>query len=133
MKKRQKQERIAYQGPAFTIEWYWDSQGRSPPLEYFEELPEDRQDNLLMLLKRLGDFGRIFDKAKFRSEGEQIFAFKPEPDRFLSFFTAGRKIIITNSFVKKSVKLPPGEKDRALRAKADFETRVKKGMYYETQ
>ena len=86
-----------------------------------------------MLLKRMGDFGRIFDKTKFRNEGEQIFAFKPKPDRFLCFFTAGRKIIITNGFVKKSDKLPPGEKDRALRAKADFETRMKKGTYYENK
>jgi len=86
-----------------------------------------------MLLKRMGDFGRIFDKTKFRNEGDQIFAFKPQPDRFLCFFTTGRKIIITNAFVKKSDKLPPGEKDRALRAKADFETRVRKGTYYETE
>jgi phage-related protein len=133
MKKQPKPERIAYQGPAFTIEWYWDPQGRSPPLEYFEQLPEDRQDGLFILLKRMGDLGRIFDKTKFRNEGEQIFAFRPQPDRFLCFFTTGRKIIITNAFVKKSAKLPPGEKDRALRAKADFEARVSSGTYYETK
>jgi len=133
MKKRQNKERIAYQGPSFTIEWYWDALGRSPPLEYFEQLPEDRQDHLLMLLKRMGDFGRIFDKTKFRGEGQQIFAFKPRPDRFLCFFTAGRKIIVTNAFVKKSAKLPSGERDRALAAKTDFEVRVRKGTYYETK
>ena len=133
MKKPPQRERIAYQGRAFTIEWYWDPQGRSPALEYFEGLPEDRQDDLLMLLKRMGDLGRIFDKTKFRNEGDQIFAFKPQPDRFLCFFTSGRKLIITNAFVKKRDKLPPGEKDRALRAKADFEARVRKGTYYETK
>jgi hypothetical protein len=131
MKKQPEREWIAYEGPAFTIEWYWDAQGRSPPLDYFESLLETQQDRLLMLLKRMGDFGRIFDKTKFRNEGEHIFAFKPKPDRFLCFFAAGRKIIITNGFVKKSDKLPPGEKDRALRAKDDFETRMKKGTYYE--
>ena len=131
MKKPPEKERIAYQGPVFTIEWYWDRNGQSPALEYFEELSEDRQDDLLVLLKRMGDLGRIFDKTKFRNEGDQIFAFKPQPDRFLCFFTAGRKIIITNAFVKKSDKLPPGEKERALRAKSDFEARIKKGTYYE--
>ncbi len=85
-----------------------------------------------MLLKRMGDFGRIFDKTKFRNEGDRIFAFKPQPDRFLCFFATGRKIIITNAFVKKSNKLPSAEKGRALRAKADFEARVRKGNYYET-
>jgi hypothetical protein len=95
-------------------------------------MSETRQDSLLMLLKRMGDFGRIFDKTKFRNEGDQIFAFKPQPDRFLCFFTSGRKIILTNAFVKKSDKLPSGEKDRALRAKADYERRVSQGVYYES-
>ena len=76
MKKRHESERIAYQGPAFTIEWYWDAQGRSPPLEYFERLPEGRQDALLMLLKRMGDFGRIFDKTKFRGETRSYYETK---------------------------------------------------------
>lgn len=133
MIKRPAREWIAYQGPAFTIEWYWDARGRSPALEYFELLPEERQDDLLLLLKRMGDLGRIFDKTKFRNEGDQIFAFKPQPDRFLCFFTTGRKIVITNAFVKKGNKLPPREKKRALRAKADFETRVRTKTYYETE
>src|SRR5438445_1420309 len=123
MKKPPARDRTAYRGPAFTIEWYWDPQGRSPALEYFDRLPENRQDDLLMLLKRMGDFGRIFDKTKFRNQGDQIFAFKPRPDRFLCFFTTGRKIIITNAFIKKSNRLTAGEKDRALRAMADFEGR----------
>ena len=132
MKSSKGRQWSAYQGSAFTIEWYWSLQGTSSALEYFEAMPEDRQDDLLMLLKRMGDLGRIFDKRKFRSEGDQIFAFKPQPDRFLCFFTTGRKIIIASAFVKKSDKLPPGEKDRALRAKADYEARVRKGTYYET-
>jgi phage-related protein len=132
MKEPSKREWIAYRGRAFTIEWYWNAQERSPALEYFEALNEDRQDSLLMLLKRMGDLGKIFDKTKFRNEGDQIFAFKPQPDRFLGFSAAGRKIIITHGFVKKSDKLPPGEKDRALRAMADYVARVKKGKYYET-
>jgi len=41
-------------------------------------------------------------------------------------------VIITNAFHKKSDKLPPGEKERALRFKKDFEERVKKGIYYES-
>jgi hypothetical protein len=128
MKTPPKRDLIAYEGPAFTIEWYWTALGRSPAREYFEALSEDRQDDLLMLLKRMGDLGRIFDKTKFRNEGDQIFAFKPQPDRYLCFFTAGGKIIITNAFVKKSDKLPATEKQRALRAKADFEARVEKEL-----
>jgi hypothetical protein len=58
-------------------------------------------------------------------------AFKPQPDRFLCFFVVGKRIVVTNGFEKKSQKLPSGEKNRALRAKVDYETRTKKGTYYE--
>jgi hypothetical protein len=54
-----------------------------------------------MLFKRIGDFGKISDITKFRNEGEKKFAFKPQQDRFLSFFFVGKKIIVTNGFRKK--------------------------------
>jgi phage-related protein len=43
----------------------------------------------------------------------------------------GKRIVVTNGFEKKSQKLPSGEKNRALRAKVDDETRTKRGTYYE--
>jgi phage-related protein len=124
-------EAVAYKGSAFTIEWYFDERGRSDVLSYYEKLPMQRRVKLFKLLRYMAEFGKIFDATKFRNEGDQIFAFKPQPDRFLCFFFTGQKIIITNAFEKKSQKLPPGEKERALRAKADFEARIKKGAYYE--
>ena len=124
-------EAVAYKGSAFTIEWYFDERGRSDVLSYYEKLPMQRRVKLLKLLRYMAEFGKIFDATKFRNEGDRIFAFKPQPDRFLCFFFTGQKIILTNAFEKKSQKLPPGEKERALRAKTDFETRIKKGSYYE--
>ena len=123
-------EYIAYAGEAFTIEWYIDARGHSPALEYFLSLSEDRQDQVLFLFKRMGDFGRISDLTKFRNEGDKIFAFKPQPDRYLCFFIAGKKIVISNAFEKKSQKLPPSEKLRALKAYSDYHFRVKTKTYY---
>ena len=57
---------------------------------------------------------KISDTTKFRNEGDGIYAFKPQPDRYLSFFTNGRKIIITNGYIKKTDKLPKNEKKLAL-------------------
>jgi len=122
---------ILYQGQAFTIEWYYDDKGKSTAREFFLGLNDNRKADLIALARRLGDTGLIRDTRKFRNEGDKIFAFKPQPERFLCFFFTGRKVVITNAFHKKSDKLPPGEKDRALRAKKDFEDRVKKGTYYE--
>ncbi|WP_245534310.1 type II toxin-antitoxin system RelE/ParE family toxin [Treponema saccharophilum] len=47
-----------------------------------------------------------------------MWAFKPKPDRFLSFFTSGKRIIITNAFEKKCQKLPPAEKEKTEKCRA---------------
>lgn len=121
---------IAYKGPKFTIEWYFDENGFSESLEYFNEMGLPQKRKILMLFKRIGDFGRISDITKFRNEGDQIFAFKPQPDRLLSFFYTGKKIIVTNGYLKKSQKLPKREKDKVLKIMLDYDERVKKGKYY---
>jgi len=72
------------------------------------------------LVKRMGEFGKIFDKTKFRHEEDGIYAFKPQPDRYLSFFTDEKKIIVTNGFRKKTNKLPKNEKDLAIKYKQDY-------------
>ncbi|MBS4166988.1 hypothetical protein NEOC65_002090 [Neochlamydia sp. AcF65] len=48
----------------------------------------------------MGNQGKIFDEMKFRNEGDGIYAFKPQPDRYLGFFFKSKKIIVTNAFVK---------------------------------
>jgi phage-related protein len=122
-------EVIAYQGSCFIIEWFYDKSGYSEAFDYYQCLPADRRRKLLILLKRIGDTGRIFDKTKFRHEGDQIYAFKPQPDRYLCFFFTGKKIIITNAFEKKADRLPKKEKHKALIYKEDYEQRIHEGIY----
>lgn len=121
---------IAYRGEKFTIEWYRNDSEECPALEYFLGLDDSAQDKLFHLMQRIGDFGRISDTTKFRHEGDQIYAFKPQPNRFLCFFQKGQKIIVTNAFHKKQQKLPKGEKDRALDCRKDYLKRNKTGDYY---
>ena len=40
-------------------------------------------------------------------------------------------IIVTNAFHKKTDKLPPKEKERALKIKENYESRISSGDYYE--
>ena len=79
----------------------------------------------------MGEQGKIFDETKFRNEGDKIYAFKPQPDRYLCFFFKGKKIIVTNAFQKKSEKLPLNEKEQAVKAHTSYEERTKEGTYYE--
>lgn len=127
----QGKEYIVVEGDKYTIEWYYDDRGKSLVFEYFEELTPDRQSDAIKLFKLMANMGKIHNIEKFRNEGGKIFAFKPQPDRFLSFFYAGGKIIITNAFEKKGAKMPASEKHRALRAMADYIKRCKEGNYYD--
>jgi len=126
----QHREIVAYQGQCFAIEWYYTERGDSEALHYYRQLSADRRHKVLSLFRRLGETGAIFDTTKFRHEGDHIYAFKPQPDRFLCFFFTGKKIIITNAFMKKTDKLPQREKKRALRHREHYEQRVLNNTYY---
>jgi phage-related protein len=128
---REQKEFIAFKGKEFTIEWYFDSKDKSASLDYFEALDDKNQIKLLQLFELMGNTGQIKNKEKFNNEGDKIYAFKPQPHRFLCFFFTDKKIIVTNAFHKKTDKLPKNEKDKALKIKEDYETKVKRGNYYE--
>lgn len=124
-------EYIAYEGEYFTIEWFYSRNGKSDVLDFFNALADSQKRKVLILFKRMGDAGRINDVTKFRNEGDKIFAFKPQPDRFLSFSHTGKKIILTNAFCKKSDKMPKNEKEKAHQRMNDYLARVAEGTYYE--
>ena len=126
-------EMIAYRGRHFTIEWYVDESGHSQARDFAESLDDREQRKLVMLLTALGDLGQIRNKEKFRYEGDKIYAFKPQPHRFLAFFFQGSKVIITNAFTKKRDKLPTSEKEKALKCMKDYERRVKASRYYDKE
>lgn len=80
-------------------------------MEYFESLNDDMQIKLLGLFELIGNVGAVENEIKFRYEGDKVYAFKLQPYRFLCFFFTGHKIFVTNSFHKKSDKLPKNEKE----------------------
>lgn len=126
-------EYIAYKGREFQIEWYYTPKGESQALTYYLKLAPEQRRKVMMLFRIMGETGKIRDENKFRYEGDKIYAFKPQPNRFLSFFVEGKKIIVTNAFWKKQKKLPRQEKDRALKYMISYKTRVKGGTYYEKE
>jgi len=122
---------LIHKGEKITLEWYFDKNGKSKVRKSFMELTLNSKKKLTYIFLQLGKMGKLFNKEKFRNEGDKIYAIKASQDRFLCFFFDGTKIIITNSYKKKSNKLPRNEKDKALKAKKDYEQRFKEGTYYE--
>lgn len=97
---------IAYEGSEFMIEWYIHEDGSSQPLEYFLEQPRDKQRKALNLFRLMGDHGKIHDETKFRNESDGIYAFKPQPDRYLCFFLQGKEDYYHQRFRKKISEAP---------------------------
>lgn len=124
-------EYIVICGDRFIIEWYYDAREYSQPLNYFLQTTEREQDKVLALFKYMANHGKIFNKTKFINEGDGIYAFKSDQNRYLCFFFFGGKIIITNAFTKKAQKLPVREKEGAVFAYKSYVKRVKSGTYYE--
>ena len=123
-------EYIIYKGKYFSVEWYYSENGNSQPKEYYEELDVASQAKFLYLVERMSDHGKISNKKLFNTEGDGLYAFKPQPERFLTFFTKGKKLIITSAFRKKTQKLPNKEKKKALKIRKDYENRIEMGEYY---
>ena len=118
-----KEDCVIYKGKFFQIEWYFDAEGKSQPYEYYESCDLSQKRKFLMLCQRMGDFGKINDITKFRNEGDGIFAFKPQPDRYLAFFKRGSKIIVTNAYRKAGDKMPKNEKNLAVKNREDYLSR----------
>ncbi|AEF84600.1 conserved hypothetical protein [Treponema primitia ZAS-2] len=112
-----------YIEPFYSIEWYYDQKGNSQAYDYFLSTTQEQKRKFLILVKKIGDFGKIYNKTKFTYEGDKIYAFKPQPDRYLSFFTTEKKIIVTNAFWKKTQKMPTNEKNLAIKYLNEYNSR----------
>jgi phage-related protein len=104
---------IVYAGRAFTIEWFQNASGKSQARDFFKSLNMQNRAKTIALFERMADIGKIYDKAKFRHEEGEIYAFKPQPNKFLSCFWKGKRIIVFAGFIKKSQKVPKKELKRA--------------------
>ena len=133
MKRPKKEDYIFYQGERFQAEFYFTETGEMPAKEYLEKESSGVQVKLAALVKYIADHGSLFNKTKFRKvdSKENIFEFKPVDHRFFSFFYEGKKIIITNAYMKKSQKVSKRDLEKAKNMKKAYAARLKGGNYYE--
>ena len=109
-----------------------------PGYEFYLTLSGKDKARFMVLVQHLANAqrGTFLPKIHYNIEDAEhgIYAFKPNAERFLNFMTSGSKIIVTNGFHKQSQKVRQKEREevrRAIRYKSDYETRVKRGEYYE--
>lgn len=131
------EEYIFYKGNKFQVEFYYNEGGKLPAKEYLEGPKSSLELRLKLaaLVKYIAEYGKIYDTTKFRivDRKEKIYEFKPLSHRFFNFFYKGRKIIITNAYMKKSQKVDQKELKKAINMKKDYTYRTKGGTYYEKE
>jgi hypothetical protein len=113
---------LIYKGEYFSVYFHAETIDSSCVHDYFESCDEATQSSLLFLARTIADIGRIYDETKFRVEDRQnkIYCFKPKKARFFCFFFAGKKIIITSAYTKKSQKLDRGELKKTIRIRNEY-------------
>ncbi len=108
----------------FIIEFYADRDGAAPAEEFIRELEPKLQARALRILDLLEMNGTEVRMPYSKHLEDGIFELRVKQGtnavRVLYFFTIGRKIVLTNGFVKKTQKTPAGMLELAKMYRADY-------------
>lgn len=112
---------------SYDVEYYELPDGSRPAEAFILAQDTKMRAKIFMALEFLEEKGPALREPFSKPLGNGIFEIRAKQgsniSRVLYFFVIGRKIILTNGFVKKTAKTPPGEIERAKRYQADFQRR----------
>lgn len=112
----------------FEIESYRLENGKSPVEEFIRGLDKKMQAKALATIDILSEFGNQLREPYSKPIGDGLFElrikFSNDISRIFYFFIVDNKIILTNGFVKKTVKTPKAEIELARKYKQDYERRM---------
>ncbi len=112
----------------YTVEYYEKSDGTFPAEEFILSQDNKMQGKLFMALELLEMKGPELREPYSKSLGDGIFEVRArhgsDISRVLYFFVVGKKIILTNGFVKKTQKTPLQEIEKAKRYREDYKNRM---------
>ena len=111
----------------FEIIFYDKSDGTEPVKEFLDSLNVKMRAKMVREIELLAVNGPELREPYSKAIGDGIFELRAKMgsdiSRVLHFFFIGRKIILTNGFIKKSNRTPPGEKDKAIKYRAEYMSR----------
>lgn len=112
----------------FDIEFYHLPNGIVPVEEFLDSLNVKMRSKAIYSLSILEEQGNRLREPFSKSLGDGLFElrikFASDITRIFYFFVVDNKIVLTNGFVKKTVKTPKSELDLARKYKADYERRI---------
>lgn len=113
----------------YEIIFYETEDGKCPVQEFLDSQENKMKAKLFKTIDLLETNGPKLREPYSGPLGDGIFELRVKQGsditRVLYFFVVGGKAVLTNGFVKKTKKTPPGEKKLAKKYKDDFERREK--------
>ena len=114
----------------YEIELYEKADGSCPVAEFLDELESKMWAKVARNIDVLAEHNIKLKEPLVKSMGEGIFELRTQQGsditRIFYFFFVGKKIILTNGFLKKTQKTPQKYIDIAIEYKNDYIKRGKK-------
>lgn len=111
----------------FHVEFYETADGQQPVADFLDSLDDKMAAKLIGLMEILEEKGTELRIPYSEALDDGIFElrckFGHQISRALYFFFVGKRIIITNGFIKKTQKTPPGELKLAKDRRKDWISR----------
>ncbi len=111
----------------YEIEFYDLPNGKSPAQDFLDSLDVKMRAKMLRCISLLAENGPALRMPHSEHLDDGIFEVRAKVgtdiSRVLYFFVVGRRIILTNGFIKKTQKTPPAEINRAKEYRRDYLSR----------
>lgn len=108
----------------FEVEFYEKENGEQPVKDFLLSLDVKMRAKMASAITILQENGHELREPYSKHLSEGIFELRAkvgsDTTRVLYFFFIDRHIILTNGFIKKTRKTPPGEIEKAKRYRADY-------------
>jgi len=113
----------------FEIIIYSKPDGTKPVVEFLNALPLKMHVKAVKEIELLGEYGNELREPYTKCLGDGVFELRIKAgndiSRILYFFYDGRRIVLTNGFIKKTWKTPKMEIKRAKNYRKEYMTRCK--------
>lgn len=108
----------------YEVIFYDKTDGTEPAKDFILSLDKKMRAKMLRTISLLADNGPDLREPCSKPLGDGIFELRAKVGSDIShvlyFFIVGRRVILTNGFIKKTQKTPPAELERAKRYRADY-------------
>lgn len=112
----------------YEIIFYETENGKQPVMDFIRGLDVKMAAKTFKMLELLAEKGPMVREPYSKLLEDGIFEVRVQVgsdiSRVLYFFFVGKKIVLTNGFVKKTQKTPKSEKELAKKRRADYIARM---------